>query len=636
MNAPLTTVAISAPIQNVLRIRNNHFMGMCENGPDFELHIADSLSLDLEFKDGEQSIFLRNGKLEVQINLNPYNLVFTYAGRPLTESEAGGNAYIRDNASPEKTHYMRERLMLGIGESIYGLGERFTAFVKNGQTVDTWNEDGGTGSEISYKNVPFYISSKGYGVFVKHPENVSFEIGSEMVSKVQFSVEGEILDYCIVGGVDMKGVLDNYTALTGRPALPPEWSYGLWLTTSFTTDYNEETITSFVDGMEERGIPLQVFHFDCFWMKGFHWCDFEWDSKAFPDPAGMLKRLKDRGLKICLWINPYIAGRSPLFKEGMQNEYFIKDIKGNVWQTDKWQAGMGIVDFTNPDATKWYKGYLQKLIDMGVDCFKTDFGERIPTDVSYFNGSEPHKMHNYYTFLYNKAVFELLEENFGEGEAVLFARSATAGCQQFPVHWGGDCMSTYSSMADTIRGGLSIALSGFPFWSHDISGFAASATPDLYKRWVAFGLLSSHSRLHGSNSYRVPWLFDEEAVDVLRHFVHLKRKLMPYILSTADEAKTKGLPLMRPMVLEFQNDRNCQYLDRQYMFGPDLLVAPILNAESFAEFYLPDGKWQHFLDGRILDGGRWYKEEYNYMSLPLFIRLDENSNKPTWAEKIGE
>src|SRR5690606_8236021 len=259
--------------------------------------------------------------------------------------------------------------------------ERFTPFLKNGQVVDIWNEDGGTASEQAYKNVPFYLSSGGYGVFVNHPERVSFEIASEIVSKVGFSVEGESLEYFIVGGETLKDVLDNYTKLTGKPALPPAWSFGLWLTTSFTTDYDEATCNSFIDGMAERNIPLHVFHYDCFWMKEYQWTDFEWDPAMFPDPEGMLRRLKDRGLRVCVWINSYIAQKSKLFQEGMEKGYLVKRPNGDVWQWDLWQAGMGLVDFTNPDAVKWYKAHLKRLLDMGVDCFKTDFGERIPTDV---------------------------------------------------------------------------------------------------------------------------------------------------------------------------------------------------------------------------------------------------------------
>src|SRR5699024_10928187 len=346
----------------------------------------------------------------------------------------------------------------------------------------------------------------------------NFELGSETVSKSQFSVEGEYLDYYIINGPTPKEVIKRYTNLTGKPSLPPAWSFGLWLSTSFTTNYNEETVNHFVDGMADCEIPLSVFHFDCFWMKDFEWNNFQWDKRNFPDPEGMLNRLKNKGLKISVWINPYIAQKSNLFDEAVNKGYLLKKANGDVWQWDLWQAGMGIVDFSNPKACEWFSDKLKALLDMGVDSFKTDFGERIPTNVVYYDGSDPFKMHNYYSYKFNEGVFKLLQTEKGEKEAVVFARSATAGGQKFPVHWGGDCDSTYEAMAESLRGGLSLTLSGFGYWSHDIGGFENTATPDVFKRWTAFGLLSSHSRFHGSSSYRVPWKFDAEAVDVSRHF----------------------------------------------------------------------------------------------------------------------
>ena len=373
--------------------------------------------------------------------------------------------------------------------------------------------------------------------------------------------------------------------------------------------------------MAERDIPLQVFHFDCFWMKEYQWCDFEWDKRQFPEPAEMLARLKkDKKVRICVWINPYIAQRSSMFDEGVKNGYFIKNRDGSTFQCDQWQPGMAIVDFTNPAACEWYKDKLRKLCDMGVDCFKTDFGERIPTDVVYYDGSDPVAMHNYYTYLYNKTVFDLLEEVNGKNKACLFARSATVGGQKFPVHWGGDCSAEYTSMAETLRGGLSLCMSGFGYFSHDMSGFEATATPDIYKRWAAFGLFSSHSRLHGNSSYRVPWLFDEESVDVLRFFTKLKGRLMPYIWAQAIKTHETGVPMMRAMVIDYADDPVCLYLDRQYMFGDDILVAPIFNDEGTAEYYLPEGVWTDIISGKKYEGGRYYKEKYDYMSLPCLAR----------------
>ncbi|HSH77307.1 MAG TPA: alpha-xylosidase, partial [Herpetosiphonaceae bacterium] len=383
---------------------------------------------------------------------------------------------------------------------------------------------------------------------------------------------------------------------------------------------DEATVTSFIQGMADRDLPLHVFHFDCFWMREFNWCDFEWDPRTFPDPPGMLSRLKARGLHICVWINPYIAQRSPLFAEGMRQGYLLRKSNGDVWQWDLWQPGMAIVDFTNPTARDWFAGKLRALLDMGVDCFKTDFGERIPTEVVYYDGSDPDRMHNYYSYLYNQTVFDLLQEHRGMGEAVLFARSGTAGSQQFPVHWGGDCNSTFESMAESLRGGLSLGLSGFGFWSHDIGGFEGTPPHDVYKRWIAFGLLSSHSRLHGSHSYRVPWLFDEEAVDVLRHFTKLKCRLMPYLYATAQEAHRTGIPLMRAMLLQFPDDPTSAFLDRQYMLGDALLVAPVFSNNGDVTYYLPAGRWTHFLTGEVRVGPGWMRERHDYMSLPLLVR----------------
>lgn len=632
LNGMLLTAEITSPIPNVIGVKWTHHDGGPEAKPRFEL--AEDAAAKLDVTQSDDYVTVKSGTLMAQISKNPtWGIDFYNNGKRMTGSANKGVSYIiNDDGVP----YFREMLDLGVGEHVYGLGERFTPFIKNGQSVDIWNEDGGTSSEQAYKSVPFYLSSKGYGVFVNHPERVSYEIASEVVSKVGFSVPGETLEYFIIGGDTPKDVLDNYTQLTGKPALPPAWSFGLWLTTSFTTDYDEATITSFVDGMAERNIPLHVFHFDCFWMKEYQWCDFEWDKDMFPDPEGLLKRMKDRGLRICVWINPYIAQKSALFKEGKEHGYFVKRPDGSVWQWDMWQAGMALVDFTNPDAVAWYQSKLKRLMDMGVDCFKTDFGERIPTDVVYFDGSDPMKMHNYYTHLYNKAVFELLEEHRGKHEAMLFARSATAGGQQFPVHWGGDCSATYDSMAESLRGGLSLGLSGFGFWSHDISGFEKTAPPDIYKRWVAFGLLSSHSRLHGSESYRVPWLFDEESVDVLRYFTELKSQLMPHLFSYAVEAHEKGIPMMRAMMLEFPNDLTAQYLDRQYMLGERLLVAPIFNTEGTVNYYVPEGRWTNFFTGETVIGGKWHEEEHNYMSLPLLVRpnsliaLGSNNQRPDY------
>lgn len=542
LNLPTFNVDITTPAEGVIRVCAEHWQGATEY-PGFPLNADEPGNRDYVTVqangngDGEvgvngADVTLTTGGLTVKVVKGaPWNLTFIGEdGKVLTESagkslgrfKLGAESNVTaqpvsefgvtmdGSARDESDVFIAIQLHLSVGEDVYGLGERFGAYVKNGQSVDIWNEDGGTASEQGYKDIPFYMTSNGYGVLVNNRGHVSFEIGSENT---------------------------------------------------------EATINSFIDGMAERDIPLAAFHYDCYWMREFHWCDFEWDKRFFGDIESTLKRLhEDKG-------------------------YLVRKPNGEVWQTDFWQAGMGLVDFTNPAAREWFKDKVKALLNQGVDAIKTDFGERIPRDVVWYDGSPKLSMHNWYTQLYNQAVFEAIEETYGKGNACLYARSATVGGQQQPVHWGGDCESTFNGMAQSLRAGLSLTSSGFGFWSHDIGGFeGAFPDPAVYKRWVAFGMLGSHSRLHGSTVYRVPWLFDGEdekngvalvpgqtAVDVVREFTKLKLELMPYVYQLGLQPHVNGTPVMRSMFVEFPDDPACRTLDRQYMFGPSMLVAPVFT-----------------------------------------------------------
>lgn len=542
LNLPTFNVDITTPAEGVIRVRAEHWQGATEY-PGFPLNADEPGNRDYVTVqangngDGEvgvngADVTLTTGGLTAKVvKGTPWNLTFIGEdGKVLTESagkslgrfKLGAESNVTaqpvgefgvtmdGSARDESDVFIAIQLHLSVGEDVYGLGERFGAYVKNGQSVDIWNEDGGTASEQGYKDIPFYMTSNGYGVLVNNRGHVSFEIGSENT---------------------------------------------------------EATINSFIDGMAERDIPLAAFHYDCYWMREFHWCDFEWDKRFFGDIESTLKRLhEDKG-------------------------YLVRKPNGEVWQTDFWQAGMGLVDFTNPAAREWFKDKVKALLNQGVDAIKTDFGERIPRDVVWYDGSPKLSMHNWYTQLYNQAVFEAIEETYGKGNACLYARSATVGGQQQPVHWGGDCESTFNGMAQSLRAGLSLTSSGFGFWSHGIGGFeGAFPDPAVYKRWVAFGMLGSHSRLHGSTVYRVPWLFDEEdekngvalvpgqtAVDVVREFTKLKLELMPYVYQLGLQPHVNGTPVMRSMFVEFPDDPACRTLDRQYMFGPSMLVAPVFT-----------------------------------------------------------
>jgi alpha-D-xyloside xylohydrolase len=619
LQGPTLTLTLSSPLPGVIRVQVEHF---CASQPP-RLHVPmpGATQPAVHITETDTHATLTSGAISVDVRKGEgWQLTFREGPRVLTRSDWRSLGYIQWAGKGSHVH---EQLTLQVGETVYGLGERFTPWVKNGQVVENTNKDGGTACEQAYKSVPFYLTNRGYGVLVDEAGPVSFEVASEKTTRVQFSREGESLDYCVIAGPTQKDVVSRLTALSGRAPLPPAWSFGLWMTTSFTTQYDEATATHFIDEMARRELPLAVFHFDCFWMREFQWCDFEWDRRGFPEPEAMLARLHAKGLKISLWINPYIAQKSPLFAHAAQQGYFIKrkggPQDGLTFQTDLWQPGMAIVDFTNPAAVTWYQGHLRRLLAMGVDCFKTDFGERIPVEgVAYHDGSDPVEMHNLYALHYNEVVFDLLKEVKGE-EAVVFARSTYASGQRFPVHWGGDCWSNFESMAESLRGGLSLTSCGFAFWSHDIGGFEGNPPPALYKRWVQFGLLSSHSRLHGSSGYRVPWLVDEESCDVLRAFTQLKHRLMPYLYAKAIAATQDGVPMMRSMVMEHPHDPGCATLDRQYHLGEALLVAPVFTDSGEVDFYLPEGRWTHLLNGEVKAGGRWHREQHGFMSLPLYV-----------------
>ncbi|KAI2790328.1 Alpha-xylosidase [Penicillium oxalicum] len=640
LNSPTISARITSPQEGIIGVNLVHWAGRVDNGPHYHLNATEGHAV-IDHDKSSNKFNYTSGPLILDVNTatNALDFVFrSQKGKKLTGHSFRSIGYVADQRTEkhryedgiyaEKQGYMLAELDLGVGERVYGLGERFGPLVKNGQTVDMWNEDGGTSSELAYKNIPFYMSSKGYGVFVNHPGKVSLEVQSERTTRVNISVRGEEIEYFIVYGETPKDVLRRYTALTGRPALVPSWSYNLWLTTSFTTNYDEQTVTGFLDGFRDRDIPLGVFHFDCFWMKSYQWCDFQFDEEMFPDAIGYLKRLKERGLRISVWINPYVGQASPLFEEGKKNGYFIKRTDGSVWQWDFWQAGMAVVDFTNPAACDWYNSHLERLMEMGVDSFKTDFAERIPVrGVKYHNGADPERMHNYYALLYNRIVYETLNNRVGRNQGLLFARSTAPGGQAYPVHWGGDCESTFEAMAESLRGGLSLMLCGYIFWASDIGGFEGTPPPALYKRWVQFGLLSSHSRLHGSSSFRVPWIYGEDCSAVLRDCVKRKILLTPYILAEALCGHRDGTPLMRALFLEFPQDLNTYAIDTQYMFGSNLMVAPVFSEEGEVTFYVPraedeaNGKWVSWFDhSKSYEGGQWYTETHGFDTMPILVR----------------
>ncbi|KAF2811731.1 uncharacterized protein BDZ99DRAFT_518983 [Mytilinidion resinicola] len=647
LNLATLNVEIEAQFDGVISVEVTHFAGARKLGPNFDLYPDGKPESSASISKIEAvGTTITSGNLRATVGPDPhaFDIRFhdTETGAEVTSllNRSVGFAYSPALSNPKQvselgsngiSHHIFAQTQLGVGESIHGLGERFGAWNRVGQNIEVWNEDGGTSSDQAYKNVSFWLSSAGYGIFVDTPGKVDLEIGSERCSRVQMAVEAQRLKWYIIYGPNPKTILSKYARLTGFPPPVPAWSFGLWLSTSFTTSYSEATVSNFLTQMQERAIPVEVFHFDCFWLRAFHWCDFVFDTEQFPDPAGQIKRLKEAGLvnKISVWTNPYVGQASPVFQYAAEKGYLVRRTNGDVWQWDLWQTGMGLVDFTNPAAVSWYESCIDKLCDIGVDCIKTDFGERIPTKgVKWFDESvDNERMHNWYAFIYNKTVYETLQRRYGKREAVLFARTACAGTQRFPLCWGGDSESTAPALAESVRAGLSLGLASFASWSCDIGGFEGSPPPWLYKRWVAFGLLCSHSRLHGSNSYRVPWFIDddsqepENATAVLRSWVQLKRRLMPYIYAQAVESWANGWPIsLRAVALEFSDDPTAWQCDRQFMVGSQILAAPVFTEGGDVQFYLPKGRWTNYWSGEVIQGPGWKKEQHGFLTLPLFVR----------------
>lgn len=513
-----------------------------------------------------------------------------------------------------------ENFHLTRDEGVYGFGETFIGLNKFGQRIDLTNEDAcGAMTRRIYKSVPFYISTRGYGVYVNQPARMTFDVGSRIASDVQLSVDDDYLDYFVIVGDSMKHVLDRYTDITGKVPVPPKWSFGLWM--SKITYESEDEVMRVARNLREKKLPADVIHLDTGWFETDWVCDLKFSKERFPDPRRMFDNLRDMGFRVSLWQQPYVRRESSMFQEGIDGGYFVKNAAGDLTPSPL----RGVIDYTNPKAVKWHMDKFRALFDLGAAAIKTDFGERIPDDGIYHDGTPGHRMHNLYSILYNRAIFETTQHC--TGDAIVWARSGTAGSQRYPLHWGGDNSPNFDNIEPSICGGLNLGLCGFSFWSQDIGGFLGQTTPELFTRWMQVGLLGSHARIHGRHD-REPYRFGEETESISRRFLDLRARLMPYIWSVAHHSAAAGLPVMRPLVLEFERDRNVRDISNQFMLGPSLMVAPILEGSAVQrDVYFPGGcDWYDWWSRRRIAGGQWVAVDIPRDRTGLFVR--ENSIIP--------
>ncbi|MBR1546642.1 MAG: alpha-xylosidase [Prevotella sp.] len=515
-------------------------------------------------------------------------------------------------------------------EHFVGTGERFRKMDLNGQTFQLKNQDGqGVNNRRCYKNIPFYLSSRMYGVFYHTSDYCKLSLADHSARSVQFMCDRATLDVFLIGGQAPEEILRGYRMLTGFPAMPPLWSFGIWM--SRMTYFSADEVEDICHRLREEHYPCDVIHLDTGWFRTDWLCEWKFNPERFPDPKAFISRLKEQGFKVSLWQLPYIAQGAEQLEEAKQNKYICQPTKEEDTSTggaSNFSAldYAGTIDFTYPKATDWYKYTLLKpLLDMGVKCIKTDFGENIHMDHQY-HASTPERLNNIYALLYQKAAYEVTREVTGDG--IIWARAGWAGCQRYPLHWGGDSESSWAGMAGSLKGGLHLGLSGFAFWSHDVPGF--HSTPDfmnspiderVYVRWTQFGVFTSHMRYHGTCK-REPWHYPEIA-PIVKRWWKLRYRLLPYIVEQSELACQSGLPLVQALLFHHPHDRQVWHIDDEYYFGNELLVCPVMNADNRRDIYLPEGPWVNFLTGERLEGGRWYYQvEVPLDQMPVFVRPD--------------
>jgi alpha-D-xyloside xylohydrolase len=550
---------------------------------------------------------------------NPWHVEFRDAqGRLLTKTHVStDNAQQYDTILPfsfirrtsDYSRSMAAVFSLSPGEKIFGCGESFTRLDKRGQKVVLWTNDAnGVETGRMYKPIPFFMSNRGYGMFVHTSAPATFDFGASYGNTTALLLGDDTLDLFVFLG-EPKEILNEYTTLTGKPSMPPLWSFGLWM--SRITYFSEEQTREVAAKLRQNRIPSDVIHLDTGWFETDWRCDYKFSPTRFKDPAKMIADLKRDGFHISLWQLPYFVPKNSLFSEVVAKGLAVHDASGNLPYED------AVLDFTNPATVQWYQEKIGGLLKMGVGAIKVDFGEAAPLSGIYANGRTGFYEHNLYPLRYNKAVADITRQVTGEN--IIWARSAWAGSQRYPLHWGGDSGPTDADMAATLRGGLSFGLSGFTFWSHDIGGFAARTPEELYRRWTPFGMLTSHSRCHGTPP-KEPWEYGTAFMDYFRRADEMKYRLMPYIYAQSKDASQRGLPMVRALFIEYPGDPGSWTVDDEYLFGSDILVAPMFEAGTTSrDVYLPPGQWIDYQSGKTFAGG-WHNIQAGQISVVMLVR----------------
>ena len=613
------------------------------------LHLQGSVCCDIIATDGKKvaTIDLSSPKLDHWSDLLPAPQPAPFITFYPDGDETKGIALSDDHFSPPRydalplgyvTTPQAERATISFkcapDECFVGTGERFRKMDLSGQTFQLKNQDGqGVNNRRCYKNIPFYMSSRMYGCFYHTSDYCKLSLADHSTRSVQFMCDRATLDVFLIGGQSPEEILRSYRMLTGFPQMPPLWSFGIWM--SRMTYFSADEVNDICDRLRSEHYPCDVIHLDTGWFRTDWLCEWKFNPERFPCPKAFVQRLKENGFRVSLWQLPYVAAGAEQLSEAKENHYISQPAttpdgspSGDSSSSSNFSAldYAGTIDVTYPKAVDWYKQSLLKpLLDMGVTCIKTDFGENIHMD-HHYHASMPERLNNIYALLYQRAAYEVTKEVTGDG--IVWARSAWAGCQRYPLHWGGDSASSWDGLAGSLKGGLHFGLSGFAFWSHDVPGF--HSIPDfmnspldenVYVRWTQFGVFSSHIRYHGTCK-REPWHYPAIA-PIVKKWWKLRYRLLPYIVEQSEQCTKSGYPMVRALIFHHPHDRQCWHIDDEYYFGSEFLVCPVMSSDNRRDIYLPEGLWMNFFTGERLEGGRWYYNvEVPLDQMPVFVRPD--------------
>lgn len=619
------TLQIDILRADAYRVRLSRLGDIPENRTPMVLNDLTDPELDVRLEEDGRKYRLSTEKMTLEVFKQDFHIdVLDGEGKLVTET--GGKTkcefpnaldcfplgFAKDRSA--RHWYGVESFTLGPGEAVYGLGERFGPLNKAGQTASLWHFEGlGNTTGRTYKNVPFFMTTRGYGVFLNESRPATFWVGSKEYCRTQMAVEGDLLDYYFFYGPSFKRILYNYTELTGRAPVVPKWSFGVWM--SRISYFTQEQVIDVARKIRELEFPCDVINIDTGWFEKDWRCDWKFDETRFPDPEGMFAELKKMGFRVCLWQTPYVMDETELFRDAAQRRILARNNGPFLFV---WGYPAHPIDFSNPEGVKWYQERLKGLFDLGASVLKVDFGEGVEPPMR-FKEYDGRQMHNLYPLLYNKAAFEITEKTFGRG--VIWARSAYAGSQRYPLHWSGDNSANYENMLCSLRGGLSLGLCGFTFWSQDTGGFVGTPSDDLYVRWTQLSVFQSHIRFHGNPPrYREPWNYDEGTQTIVRDYLNLRYRLIPYLYTEAHTAAERGLPMMAPLVIEFQSDPTVFNIEDQFLCGRHLLVAPVLARDNTRSIYLPPGTWYDYWAGERYRGSQWITRTVARDRIPLFVR----------------